>query len=263
MSWWQVFLLAVVQGVTEFLPISSSGHLVVLEHLLPQGRSLQSPALNVFLHLGTLLAILWAYRREVAALLVRRYRLAGLILLGTLPGMVLGLALRLKAPGLLTSPAVAGLMLFASGGLLWWMPRAKGGTASLERLTAGQAGWIGLAQAAALLPGLSRSGSTIAAGLALGLPRREAATFSFLLAVPITAGAVALEAAEIVRQGHVDLPWWQLSLGVVVSFLTGLAALRWLLRWLASGRIGWLAWWCFLLGGAVLLGVGREWLGQG
>jgi len=165
---------------------------------------------------------------------VRRYRLAGLILLGTLPGVALGTALRLKAPGLLTSPAVAGLMLFASGGLLWWMPRAKEGTASLERLTAGQAGWIGLAQAAALLPGLSRSGTTIAAGLALGLPRREAATFSFLLAVPV------------------DLPWGQLVLGVAVSFLTGLAALRWLLRWLASGRIGWLAWWCFLLGAFVL-----------
>ncbi len=258
MSWWHVLLLAVVQGVTEFLPISSSGHLVVLEHVLPGGKELRSPTLNVFLHLGTLLAILWAYRREVAALLVRNRRLGGLILLGTLPGVVLGAGLRLAVPELLTCPGITGGMLLVSGALLWWMPRAAPGQRDLEGLGPAGACWIGCAQAAALLPGLSRSGTTIAAALALGLKRPQAATFSFLLALPITLGAVVLELIEISRLSSPGLSWWHLALGVVVSFFAGLLALGWLLRLLASGRIGLLAWWCFLLGGGVLVGWGTS-----
>ncbi len=254
MSWWHVFLLAVVQGVTEFLPISSSGHLVVLKYLLPGAQAVQTPALNVFLHLGTLLAIVWAYRREVGALLVRNRRLAGLILLGTLPGVGLGALLRLAAPQVLTCPITTGVLLLVSGAILRWMPQAASGKEDLQRLSAWQACWIGCAQAVALLPGLSRSGATIAAGLGLGLQRRQAATFSFLLALPITLGAVVLELAQILAREPAAVQWWHMVLGVVVSFFTGLLALGWLLRWLSSGRIGLLAWWCFLLGGWVLVG---------
>ncbi len=262
MDWWTVLLLAVVQGVTEFLPISSSGHLLVLEHLLGPEFVQAAPVVNVFLHLGTLLAIVWMFRAEVVQV-CRSRRLVGLLVWGTVPGLAAGGVVRVAFPELLQHPGVAAGMFWLSAGLILWMSRHRPGQCDLQALGPWGAWWVGCAQAAALLPGLSRSGATIAAALALGLRRSAAASWSFLLAVPIILAAATWEGIRIFWHSN---PWHQasptpppvrlifvLALGVAVAFLTGLISLRCLLRWLNQGTLDPLAWWCVVLGGVCVV----------
>jgi len=253
--WLEVILLAVVQGIGEFLPISSSGHVVVglavFEWLeVPIDEKL---AVNVVLHLGTLGAILVFYRGRMRLLLGEDRRVIWLLILGTIPAAVLGLAARHFCKPVLESPLTAGLCFPLTGVLLLWSARREPGTLVMRRLSPSQVLLIGLFQAAAVLPGISRSGATIVAGLAAGLKRDEAAAFAFLLAIPAIGGAGVIELADLVREPAGSVPAVALLVGAVVSFLVGLAALWWLVRWLSQGRFHLFAWWVFPLGAAVLL----------
>jgi undecaprenyl-diphosphatase len=249
-----VVVLAVVQGLTEFLPISSDGHLVVAEEILGVEKDGAARlAVNVLLHAGTLLAVLVVYWRRIGRLLGEDAALIGKLLVGTLPAAVIGLALKYGAPELVGNTLLAGLMLMVTGGLLLWGSRQPLGELAYQQVTYGQALLIGTAQGLAVLPGLSRSGSTIVAGLAVGLRRDAAATFSFLLAIPAISGAVALETVDLVREERATLSLGPLLLGVLIAFVIGLVALRWLLKWLEQGRLHQFAWWCIPLGAAVAL----------
>lgn len=253
MDYLRTILLAVIQGVTEFVPISSSGHLVLANELLESLRLTRLPdmlELNIMLHVGTLLAVLVVYWRQVCRLVGEDRRVVLSVVVGSLPALMVGLPLHEHEPlrALLSEPLLAAGLLPVTGILLLWAARRPPGETELAAIRPWQALMVGLFQAVAILPGISRSGATIAAGLAVGLRRETAATFSFLLAIPAIAGAALLEGRQLLTGSSSGLGTGPLMVGVVVSCVVGVAALRWLLRWLHSGRLHYFAWWCIPLG---------------
>ncbi len=260
MLWLQVIVLAVVQGITEFLPVSSSGHVVVGASLFDQiGEAMtEKLTLNIVLHVGTLASILVFFRDRIIALLGRDRRVIGLLVVGTLPAVGIGLLLKVSPwgetiEGVLENPIVAGLMFPVTAAMLLWGMRHAGGQLVAREIGYGQALVIGLFQAFAVLPGISRSGSTIVACLGCKLRREEAAAFSFLLAIPALAGGGLLEAVDLVREGPGDTPAGLLLAGGLISFLVGLLSLWWLVRWLRQGRLSLFAWYLVPLGVAVVV----------
>jgi undecaprenyl-diphosphatase len=251
----QIVILAIVQGVGEFLPISSSGHVVVLAALFDQfGEPLEEKlTVNIVLHLGTLLAILVVYWRRVVRLLGQDRRVIGLLLAGSLPAAVVGILFQQFFQASLESALVAGLMFPVTGVLLLSTKRVTVGSLSCRQLSYWKSITIGAFQAFAILPGISRSGATIVAGLRCGLSREEAATFSFLLAIPAIAGAGLLEGIKLASQSPAAGALGLLALGGGLSFAVGLVSLVWLLRWLKQGRLHCFAWWVLLLGPAVVV----------
>ncbi|MAT72101.1 MAG: UDP-diphosphatase [Planctomycetaceae bacterium] len=267
MSLIEILILAVVQGLTEFLPVSSSGHLVVANALMEaRGASPVKDLLevSVTLHLGTLASVLIYYRREILRLLSTDRRVIPLLVVGTIPAAVLGVWVKKIAPDsveevFLKSPLVAGLLFPVTAALLLWaMHRSKADAENparpqleYQQLGMGQTLVIGVLQALALLPGISRSGSTIAAGLGVGLSRASAATFAFLLAIPAILGAGVLEGYEIYKEGSAGTPAVNLAAGFVVSMIVGLGALALLIRWVERGRLAVFAYYLIPLGIAV------------
>lgn len=250
-TWWKLAVLAIVQGIAEFLPISSSGHLVVLEHWMNLASDLTD--INIVLHAGTLLAILVVYRGRIGRMLFSDRRLLGLVIVGTIPAVVFGLGIKLFLESLLEAPLIAGVCLPVTGAILLWCQGHPPGDGQCNQLSWTGALSIGLAQAFAILPGISRSGSTIAAGLACGLNREESAAFSFLLAVPAIAGAALLETISLLRGEPISTPPLMLISGAVLAAGVGWVSLHWLLRVLQRGQLNWFAGWCVLLGMVVLL----------
>lgn len=254
-SAWQVFVLAVVQGITEFLPISSDGHLLLLATWMQGGKtSAETHDLTIVLHMGTLLSIVVYYRRQIVGLVTHDWRTIGLIVIGTLPAVVIGLPMKMSEWGeaILNSTLLAGVCLPVTGLILLAVGRMNPGEMTYAKMPWSSAIWIGIAQSFALLPGLSRSGSTIAAGLGLGLARPQSATFSFLLAIPALSGAGVLGGLLLLKNPIISTPPWQLAMGAGVSFVVGMAALWWLNHWLAKGRIHLFGWYCIALGLVVL-----------
>ena len=251
---WQMVVLAVVQGLTEFLPISSSGHLVIVAAWFGGGeKELDVSDVNIVLHVGTLCSILVFYWYRVWRLIGEDRRAVVLLAIGTLPAVVVGVPLKLWFEQVLESPLLAGCMLLVTGAILLAAARCRRGEGEYLRLGFGQALLIGGAQAVAILPGISRSGATIAMGLRLGLSPKSAATFSFLLAIPAIGGAGLLELKSLLGDAQHATPPLDLAAGAVVSFIVGLASLWWLVRWLERGRFQLFAWWCIPLGLGVIV----------
>jgi undecaprenyl-diphosphatase len=241
----QAIILAIVQGLSEFLPISSSGHLILIPHLF--GWEDQGLAFDVALHIGTLVAVVAYFRRPLSAMtfawlssLKRREltpdgRMAWCVILGTIPVGIVGLTFAGLIEEHLRNPLfVAGTLTFF-GILMWLADRLS--TQSKDEYSVGwrQAVIIGCAQALSLMPGTSRSGVTITAGLALGLTRSAAARFSFLLAVPGIAMAGGYELLKLLASGEAA-DWSAMALGLVVSAITGYACIHVLLK--VIDRIG-------------------------
>lgn len=256
-SFWRIMVLAVIQGITEFLPISSDGHLLVAAAVLSPTGSVQGMDVSdviIVLHIGTLASIIVFYWRRVWRLLGEDRRTAWMLILGTLPAVIIGLPLKkFGEESILEAPLLAGIMLPVTGLILVWAARRPRGTKEYQELTVRETLWIGLCQATALLPGLSRSGTTISSGLGLGLKPQAAATFSFLLAIPAVGGAVTLEILEILGGATIQTPASYLIVGALVSFIVGLAALWVLVRMLERGKLQWFALWCVPLGIAVII----------
>lgn len=253
----EAIVLGAVQGIAEFLPISSSGHLIILQvplsHLLgtdTEGSRLLR--LSIALHFGTLLSILTVYRHELRTIL-RRTRLCVAIVVATIPAGVVGLIFKDWIEHNLQTPLVAGLGLAVTAVLL-----TVGQRAGTERITHDELNWvqalvIGLFQAVAITPGISRSGSTISGGLLVGLQRDSAAAFSFLIAIPIIGGAALLESLDTIQESLPPESLWPLCVGMIISYVTGLLALRGLLSLIQRNRLYWFAWYC-ALASAVTLG---------
>ena len=251
MIWLEILILAIVQGITEFLPISSSGHLVVGGEVFEQlGCPIEERlTVHIVLHGGTLAAILVFYWRQIWRLLGEDRRVIGLILVGSIPAAFVGLVLKKYFEAELVHPLVAGCMFPITGIMLLWAARRKPGETDYLELRYGHALLIGVFQAVAILPGISRSGATIVAGLGLGLKREQAATFSFLLAIPAIGGAMLLDMLDYSSQ---DVSVGPLAAGALVSFVVGLLALRWLVQWLKEGRLHLFAWYLIPLGVVVI-----------
>ena len=225
----------VIQGLTEFLPVSSSGHLVLIPALF--GRPGPDLATNAMLHLGTLAAVLVYYRSDIAQMAKfdkPARRLITLILIGTVPAVILGLLFEDKVEELISEPRKVAFMLIVTGIILLATTMLRLGDKQMTDVQPRDSVLIGLAQASALIPGISRSGMTISAGLARGLERTEAARFAFLLGIPVIAGAGLLQMVDALRLGEsIPATVW---VGVVVAGLTGYAAIAILLRLLT--RVG-------------------------
>lgn len=224
-----------IQGLTEFLPVSSSGHLVLIPALLDRpGPDL---ATNAMLHLGTLGAVLTYYRADIAAMVKfdrPARRLITLIVIGTVPAAALGLMFEDRVEELISDPEKVAFILIATGVVLLAATQLRIGDGRTEDVGPLDALLVGLSQALALIPGISRSGMTISAGLARGMEQAEAARFAFLLGIPVIAGAGLLKIAEVVSRGDaIPASVW---VGVVVAGLSGYAAIAVLLRLLA--RVG-------------------------
>ncbi len=255
MTWWQGVLLGLLQGVTEFLPVSSSGHLALAQRLIPGFRQ-PGVTVDVLLHLGTALAVVWAERRHLRRWLTTRsgWRLLGVLAAGTAVTGVVGLALRGPATAAFSSPAAVGAFLVVTGMVVLSTRFLPGGGAGEGTVGFRQAVIVGLAQGLAVFPGVSRSGATIAAGLGAGLDRSWAARFSFLLSVPAIAAASTLELVE--HGGELAAAGPELLgpafLGALVAGVSGYAALKVVIRTVSSRAFHRFGLYCLPLGLAVL-----------
>ncbi|MGH2535835.1 MAG: undecaprenyl-diphosphate phosphatase [Candidatus Promineifilaceae bacterium] len=261
----EAIILGIVQGATEFLPISSSAHVIMIPSLL----NLPEPGLEAIsiAHLGTLLAVLIYFRRDLWAiawawlgsLRVRRplvssdSRLGWYILLGSLPAVVAGYLLLAPIGRLFGQPMTAAWLLYATAALLVASEQLYRPRLALEGMRPADALLIGIAQAFALLPGISRSGSTIAAGLGLGLKREAAGRFSFLLGVPAIAGAGLLALLDLLQSAGPASQWRLLLLTFALAFGVGYACIAFLLAWLRRRRLYLFAVYCVLIASLYLI----------
>lgn len=237
-------ILGLVQGLTEFIPVSSSAHLNITHWLL--GQNQRELPYDVLLHVGTLVALAWYFRHDWKLLLTDagHRKLRNLVLIGCIPAGVFGLALRkFQDDTLFADVRFNALMLFVAGGILLLSDRVGRKERPVESIQLRDALIVGFCQAFALVPGVSRSGSTITAGLFVGLRREAAARFSFLMSLPITIGAVAFEfykdiwkvyhaGGSAALQSHINASPAVILLGIVVSGISGFWAIGFLLNFL-------------------------------
>lgn len=246
----QAIVMGLVQGLTEFLPISSSGHLIIVPALLGwDDPFIDSLAFSVMLHLATLLALLLYFRADWLRLIPAWFaslrdrsiagdpdrKLAWLLALSTIPAVIAGLLLNDLIEGAFRSLGLVAVTLVIGAAILWLAERVGSRTRHMSELGVAGAIGIGAAQALALVPGISRSGISISAGLFAGLDRESAARFSFLMATPITAGAGVFELRKVISgEAGVDVTLAPLLAGMVAALVAGLLAISLLLRFLRT-----------------------------
>jgi undecaprenyl-diphosphatase len=256
----QALILGIVQGATEFLPISSSGHLV----LLPAALGWDSPPLvfDTTVHLATLVAVVAVFWRDLVRLFVawlrglyRRQpfqtiesRLAWFIILGTVPGILTGFFLEKTFESLFASPPAAGAFLLLTALLLILAEVVGRRYREFSKVTWLDSLLIGIGQAAAIAPGLSRSGTTIAVGLFCGLTRDTAARFSFILSIPIIAGAGFMQLATLISHGDISTQAPELAIGFLAAGIFGYAAIRLFLAYLRKRPLYPFAVYCVVVG---------------
>ncbi|ORJ57676.1 undecaprenyl-diphosphate phosphatase [Geothermobacter hydrogeniphilus] len=256
----QAVFLGVVQGVAEFLPISSSGHLAIAQHYL---RGFEQPGVlfDVLLHLGTMLAVVIYFRSELAALIVsplrrtdeqrKNFRLLGLLLLASIPTGIIGLTFKETFEGLFDNIPLVASMLLVTGTLLFICERFRNGRRDESRLTAVDAILVGIAQGLSIMPGISRSGSTIATLLLRGVEGETAARFSFLLALPAVGGATLLSIRDLQQVATGTLPAY--LAGATAAFIVGLFSIHLLMGVIRRRRLAAFGIYCWAVGLLVLL----------
>lgn len=269
MEFWHVALLALVQGVTEFLPVSSSAHLILVPRLT--GWTDQGLLIDVALHIGTLAAVMLYFRKETAGMVRGAFELLGgrvegedarlalQVILATVPVVIAGLLLEAHVAGDWRSPILIAGTTIGFGVLLWWADRIgkEGKCPAFAEMTLAAALVIGLAQALALVPGVSRSGITMTAALFLGFHRTAAARFSLLLSIPTTAAAGALAGFNLWHSGNPALQADAL-LAALLAFGAGFAAIVGLMAWLRRSTFLPFVIYRIALGTAILLWLGFE-----
>ena len=246
------FLLGIVQGVTEFLPVSSSGHLVLYQQFLlaPDSEVL----FDLVLHLGTLLPVFWLFRRDLIGMTLAPFsergpvekrphtRMLVLLIVGSVPTAAIGLTFEDFFEQLFSTPATLGITFAITGALLYATKKAPPGNRETLGIGFQQALIIGCVQGLAIAPGISRSGSTIAVALFLGLSRPFAARYSFLLSIPAILGAFVLKAADA-NWSQIDMA--PLVLGGLAAATSGYLALTWLLKLVQTGDFSRFCWYCW------------------
>ncbi len=271
MEIYQGIILGIIQGLTEFLPVSSSGHLVLGQIFF--GMTQSQLVFDISVHMGTLLAVLVVYASDIMAMLTSVVRfllkavlfkpvvslfkedenlqMAGVIIIGSIPTALIGLGLKQFEHVLFTSMILVGCMLIVTGTILWiskgyYYTGSKKSVLGIKRALL-----IGIAQGIAVIPGISRSGSTIATGMFLGLDRHKAAQFSFLLSIPAILGAQVLSIKDMMVSGiSIDSVT---IYATIASFITGLTALKIFLTLVHSGRFHLFAPYCWFIGSLIIL----------
>ena len=267
----QGIIIGIVQGLTEFLPVSSSAHLVFIQNILGVESSL---AFDTFLHLGTLIAVLWFFRYDIykmlkswwlsiGDILQRRFkegfredpykRLAWYVILATIPVGIVGVLFEDSIDALFAGALyVPAFFLFVTGTILYLSQRMTSGEINYDTITKKEALFMGLGQACAILPGLSRSGTTIAAGLTIGLDKEFAAKFSFILSIPAIMGAFVLQLKDIGTA--MDANFLPVFLGFVASIVAGYLAIKWMLDLMQNKSLDIFSYYCWAVAIIVFVG---------
>lgn len=263
MSLLQAVILGLVQGLTEFLPISSSGHLVLGESLLKV--KFNDISFEVFLHLGTLLAVVLFFRHsiwkmlqavwfKVKSKLIKKstteyldedWRLFWLIILGSIPAGLIGVGFKNFFEKTFSSVKIVSIMLLFTGSVLFLTRFFRG---LREKLKWADAIWVGLAQAIAILPGVSRSGLTISMGIFRKVEPGRAAEFSFLLSLPAVIGASILELKDVISQSNTGRGLSIYLAGAVTALIVGYLAIKFLLGVIKKGKFQYFGYYCFVIG---------------
>lgn len=272
MTIWEAFLLGLVQGLTEFLPVSSSGHLAILQTYM--GLKEGALAFTVMLHAGSLIAVFLAYRKSVIAivkaffgmiadlvkeksLLIKKdkYRMyVALLFIASIPAGILGVLFGDVIEKIFASVIIVAVMLLVTGVLLTIGEKmGKRNVKPIEKLGFKNALIVGLFQAAALLPGLSRSGTTMVGGLFRGMKKEDAVEFSFLLSLPAVLGATLLKLKDIASLGASGVSTGALVVGFLTAVVAGYLAIRLLVLVVKKDRLKYFAYYCWAVGIAVLI----------
>lgn len=262
MDWIDAIILGLVQGVTEFLPISSSGHLILVENwLLVEGAS--GLAFDAVLHFATTAAVIVYFRTDIWNLIQVALRKLGrlpvndrditllyALMIGTIPAAVLGIFLESFVAEHLRTPIIVATILFLTSIFFmyaewrYYLRPAHGGITLKKGLL------VGVFQALALLPGMSRSGSTIAGGMLLGLSRYDASRFSFLLAIPITLAVGIKMSLDLLEEGG-EVEWLMIGVGAIVAFVTALIVIHFFLQFIRKYTLWPFVWYSIILSGMV------------
>lgn len=267
----QAIIIGIVQGLTEFLPVSSSAHLIFAQNALGVESSL---AFDVFLHLGSLIAVLWFFRADIIRMIQafllsigdiiqHRFkegfysdlykRLVWYVIIATIPVGLVGVLFESQVESLFAGALyVPAFFLFVTGTILYLSQRMNSGEVDLSNLSLKESIFMGLGQACAILPGLSRSGTTIAAGLVIGLDKEFAAKFSFILSIPAILGAFIVQLKDI---GTItDFNALAVLLGFLTALISGYLAIKWLLELIQKRSLDIFAYYCWIVGIIVFMG---------
>lgn len=260
MTFFDAIFLGILQGATEFLPVSSSGHLVLAQHLL---GDFEQPGVlfDVLLHVGTIVAVAIYFWRELVDLVASPWRrgehavqqrfMLGLLIAGSVPTAIIGLTFKDFFVGLFERPDIVCFMLLVTGSLLWLAERLHNLEQASKKLTMLDALLVGAVQGCAIIPGISRSGSTIATLLLRGVDGETAARFSFLLSLPAVMGAALLSIGDF---DHITAATVTPYIaGAIAALLTGLLCIHLLMGVIRRRRLHWFAIYCWLVGGLGLL----------
>lgn len=264
MLYWKEIVLGIIQGFTEFLPVSSSGHLVLASEYL----AINAPGntFEVVLHFGTLFSVLYCFWPKVKLLILDfislfiprlrvrdEYRHVSLyIIIASIPAVIAGIFLDRYIEILFDSVLMTGIALLVTGTVLFWAHSYSAGRREMMNMTAVDAFIIGICQALAVIPGISRAGTTISAGFVRGFSKETAVEWSFLMSIPVIAGAAVLKIPEVIQGG--DVFGWGIVWGALAAFVTGVLAIKLLLSIIR--RMGWriFAYYCWLIGAVVVAG---------
>lgn len=267
----QAIIIGIVQGLTEFLPVSSSAHLIFAQNALGVESSL---VFDVFLHLGSLIAVLWFFRADIIRMIQafllsigdiiqHRFkegfysdlykRLVWYVIIATIPVGLVGVLFESQVESLFAGALyVPAFFLFVTGTILYLSQRMNSGEVDLSNLSLKESIFMGLGQACAILPGLSRSGTTIAAGLVIGLDKEFAAKFSFILSIPAILGAFIVQLKDI---GTItDFNALAVLLGFLAALISGYLAIKWLLELIQKRSLDIFAYYCWIVGIIVFMG---------
>ena len=265
----QALIMGIVQGLTEFLPVSSSGHLILVPYLFGwDDPFITSLAFSVMLHIGTLVALLAYFKGDwlrlipagLATIRDRSFRedpdrkLAWALVAATIPAAIVGFLFSDFFETQIRQPGLVAVTMVVGGLILWIADRFSAQSRTVDDVTLPVATGIGIAQALALIPGISRSGISISAGRFAGLDRAAAARFAFLMATPITAGAIVFEARKLLTgEAGVEVALVPLLVGLVASLISGFAAIHFMLRYLRTRSLQVFVWYRFALVAIVLV----------
>jgi undecaprenyl-diphosphatase len=260
----KAIILGLVQGLSEFLPISSSGHLVIFSEILNFHHT--GIAFEIFVHFGTLISVLLAFRKELTQMIIAPYLVwikksqdpeiieflnwDYYIIVATIPAVIIGLTLKDPIENLFSSVLLVFFTLLITATLMWSSQFLKKGN---EPFTYGRTFIVGVAQAFAILPGISRSGSTIFMGMALGMDREKVAKFSFILSIPAILGATVLQLNDLAASPPSSTEIINLVAGTIVAFISGYFSIIWLLDVVKKGKLQWFGYCCFIIAVSGLL----------
>ncbi len=266
----QAIIIGLVQGLTEFLPVSSSAHLIFIQHFL--GVSEPNLAFDVLLHLGTLVAVIGYFWRDILQMIIAFFsslvdlfkgrfiseikkdqykKLTWYVIIATIPVGIIGYLFNSTIESLFTGISIPAFFLLITGCILYFSQRMNSGEINLKNMSWKETIIVGCGQACALLPGLSRSGTTIATGLFLGLDKEFAAKFSFILSIPAILGAAVYQLKDV-SGGSVELTAW--IAGFLVAVISGYFAIKFLLKLIQERSLDVFAYYCWIVGAIILVG---------